>query len=182
MLSFQTAVLSHTSMTTDRLGDLFDAHHQRLYRLARRLSGNAEEAHDLVQESFLRAARHVRRLPPSESGAEAWLVRTLVNLCRDRYRRAAVRKRAAETVLAAEPRAGDAEDPLVARAAVRAALGTLDARRRAVIVLHELEERPMPEVARLLGIAPATARWHLAKGRRLLAEVLTEGPGGSSHD
>ena len=41
----------------DRLGALFDAHHQRLYRLARRMSRSADEARDLVQDTFLRAAR-----------------------------------------------------------------------------------------------------------------------------
>ena len=174
-MSFDAAILSQAVFSTgDRLGDLFDAHHQRLYRLARRLCGDAEEARDLVQESFLRAARHAGRLPSGDTGAEAWLVRTLVNLCRDRYRRTEVRRRAADSVLAVPPPSGDAEDPLVARAAVRAALGALDARRRAVVVLHELEERPMREVARLLGIAPVTARWHLAKARRQLAAVLME--------
>ncbi|MEM7350577.1 MAG: sigma-70 family RNA polymerase sigma factor [Acidobacteriota bacterium] len=158
--------------TADRLGDLFDLHHQRLYRLARRMSGNAEEAHDLVQESFLRAARSIRRVPTTEKGAEAWLVRTLVNLCRDGYRRAEVRKRAAETVLAVDDAVVDSENRWVARTAVRDALAALDARRRSVVVLHELEERPMREVARLLGIAPVTARWHLAKARRQLADVL----------
>lgn len=162
--------------TEDRLGDLFDLHHQRLYRLARRLSGNAEEAHDLVQESFLRTARSIRRVPTTAKGAEAWLVRTLVNLCRDGYRRTEVRQRAAETVLAVEPAIIDAEDQLIARTAVRGALATLDARRRAVVVLHELEDRPMREVARLLGIAPVTARWHLAKARRQLAAALSTDP------
>ncbi len=67
----------------ERLGELFDAHQARLYRLARRLSGDPEEARDLVQETFLRAARR-RSLPARETGREAWLVRVLVNLCRDR--------------------------------------------------------------------------------------------------
>ena len=168
------AILSSPTLpaTDDRLGDLFDLHHQRLYRLARRLSGSAEEAHDLVQESFLRAARSIHRVPSTARGAEAWLVRTLVNLCRDGYRRAQVRRRAAATVLAVAPAAVEPEERLVARAAVRDALASLDARRRAVVVLHELEDRPMREVARLLGIAPVTARWHLSKARRQLAVLL----------
>ena len=110
--------------------------------------------------------------PTTDQGAEAWLVRILVNLCRDRHRRTEVRRRAAETVLKEERPEVDAESPCIARATVRAALGTLDARRRAVIVLHELEERPIKEVARLLGIAPVTARWHLSKARRQLAAEL----------
>ncbi len=40
-----------------RVGALFDAHHQRLFKLARRLSRNSDDARDLVQETFLRAAR-----------------------------------------------------------------------------------------------------------------------------
>jgi len=68
---------------SERLGELFDAHHQRLYRLARRISRDPEEARDLVQETFLRAARHERPLARGTLDEEAWLVRTLVNLCRD---------------------------------------------------------------------------------------------------
>ncbi len=176
-MSFEAAIPSQAVTAPDnRLGHLFDRHHQRLYRLARRLSGSVEEARDLVQDSFLRAARHAGRLPASDRGAEAWLVRTLINLCRDHHRRSEVRRRAAETVLKVAPPPADAESPLVARAAVRAALGVLDPRRRAVVVLHELEGRPIKEVARLLGIAPVTARWHLSKARRQLAVALTTTP------
>ena len=58
-----------------RLGALFDAHHQRLYRLARRLAGGTDDARDLVQETFLRAARSPRSVPEDVPNQEAWLVR-----------------------------------------------------------------------------------------------------------
>src|SRR5437867_4123689 len=76
-----------------RLGDLFDAHHDRLYRLARRLSQSAEDARDLVQETFLRAARSPGSVPDGMPNEEAWLVRVLINLCRDRWRMRATRAR-----------------------------------------------------------------------------------------
>jgi len=134
---------------SDRLADLFDAHHERLFRLARRLAGDREEARDLVQETFLRAARRPGSLPAESTGGEAWLVRTLVNLCRDRHRRLLVRR----------------------------ALALLPARRRAVVVLHELEGLPVAGVARLLGIAQVTVRWHLSAARKQLAAALLGGGG-----
>ncbi|HEY3567231.1 MAG TPA: RNA polymerase sigma factor, partial [Thermoanaerobaculia bacterium] len=82
--------------TTERLAGLFDTHHQRLFRLALRLSADREEARDLVQEAFLRAARKPGTVP--DGAEEAWLVRTLVNLCRDRYRRLGVRARVHEAL------------------------------------------------------------------------------------
>lgn len=158
----------------DRLAVLFDRHHERLFRLARRLAGEREEALDLVQETFVRAARRPGAVPEPERGGEAWLVRTLVNLCRDRHRRLAVRRRRRHEV---EPPEGtpDPAGAAVARATVRRALAGLPARRRAVVVLHELEEVPVAEVARLLGIAQVTVRWHLAAARKQLAVLLGEG-------
>jgi RNA polymerase sigma-70 factor (ECF subfamily) len=112
-------------------------------------------------------------VPDGEPAGEAWLVRTLVNLCRDRYRRLAVRSRARQEL----SREGGQdqthpEEAQVARATVRAALEHLTPRRRAAIVLHELEGRPVREVARLLGVTEVTVRWHLLAARRELAKVL----------
>src|SRR5258707_11060257 len=77
----------------DRLSVLFDAHHERLYRLARRLAPNADDALDLVQETFLKAARSPTAVPLGLTSEEAWLVRVLINIRRDQWRETAVRKR-----------------------------------------------------------------------------------------
>src|SRR5258708_31248781 len=76
-----------------RLSAVFDAHHERLYRLARRLAPNADDALDLVQETFLKAARAPAAIPRGLTSEEAWLVRVLINIRRDQWRKAAVRKR-----------------------------------------------------------------------------------------
>jgi RNA polymerase sigma-70 factor (ECF subfamily) len=163
-----------TESSDELLAGLFNRHQDRLYRLARRLSGDAETARDLVQEAFLRAARS-RSLPAGEPGCEAWLVRVLVNLCRDRWRRRRVRRRH-EDDLPAPAATGDPESSAVARATVRAALARLKPRRRAVLVMHELEGLPAVRVARLLGLRPATVRWHLSVGRKELSRLLLAPP------
>jgi RNA polymerase sigma-70 factor (ECF subfamily) len=152
------------------LDALFRTHHAHLYRLARRLSGDRDEALDLVQETFLRAARRPQSVPQGD-GAAPWLVRTLVNLCRDRWRRLEVRSRNAEAATPASE-ASDLESAALARAAVQAALARLAPRRRAVVVLHELEGLDAAEIARLLGVTRVTVRWHLSAGRRELKRLL----------
>ena len=159
----------------DRLGLLFDRHHQSLHRLALRMLSDPEEARDLVQEAFLRAARTLGRIPSEDEPARKWLVRIAVNLCRDRYRRRDVRKRFRESHRAEAPERSpepSPEEEVVARRAVHAALAALDPRRRAVVILHELEERSTAEVAETLGIAVVTVRWHLSRARRELADRL----------
>jgi RNA polymerase sigma-70 factor, ECF subfamily len=155
------------------LDELFVAHHVRLYRLARRLSRDSSEALDLVQEAFLRAARRPAAVPQG-AGAEPWLVRTLVNLCRDRWRRQQVRARSAPELRPRDESGPDAEAAELARAAVQEAIALLPPRRRAVVVLHELEGLDAAEIARQLGVTQVTVRWHLLAGRRDLRRILAE--------
>ncbi|HEX6203904.1 MAG TPA: RNA polymerase sigma factor [Thermoanaerobaculia bacterium] len=164
------------SAADDRLAVLFDVHHRRLWRLARRMVGDGEEARDLVQDCFLRAARHLGRLPPGEAAAEAWLVRALVNLCRDRRRRRRVRREhhhdAVASPAAGPAAAADPEAAAVARATMERVLSALPPRRRAVLLFAEIEGLPAARIAALLGIGQVTVRWHLAKARADLAAAL----------
>jgi RNA polymerase sigma-70 factor (ECF subfamily) len=158
-----------------RVGDLFDRHHQRLFRLARRLSRNADDARDLVQETFLRAARSPRSIPDGASNEEAWLVRVLINICRDRWRHTAVQTRARVNGNVASEPAFDPEPQLIAKSLVRHALDALPPRRRAILVLYELDGTTIPAIAKLVGVTPVTVRWHLSMGRREMARALGKG-------
>ena len=158
------------ALPIDRLGALFDTHQRRLYRLARRLVSNADDARDLVQETFLRVAKSPNAIPAGVTDEEAWLVRVLVNICHDQWRKAAVRKNAGADELA--PSSPHPEPALVAKRAIWQALDRLRPRRRAVVVMHELEGLASKEIASLLGISRVTVRWHLSRGRRELARVL----------
>ncbi|HEX5043838.1 MAG TPA: sigma-70 family RNA polymerase sigma factor [Candidatus Polarisedimenticolaceae bacterium] len=152
-----------TDDATDRLGRLFDAHHRRLFALACRMAGDREDARDLVQETFVRAAG----APALPGNAEAWLVQVLVHLCRDRRRRQRVRDRHAAE------RRGEAEAATAGPDLdLWRAVAALPPRQRASIVLHEVEGHAVTHVAALLGVSPITVRWHLLAARRRLREVL----------
>src|SRR5947209_2130742 len=116
-----------------RLGELFDAHHERLYRLARRLAPRADEALDLVQETFLKAARAPRSVPRGHASEEAWLVRVLVNVRRDQWRKTAVRARHDRDLVTPSLVPAQQESVLIAHATVWGALDRLTPRRRTIV-------------------------------------------------
>lgn len=157
---------------TSRLATLFDTHYDRLHRLARRLTSSADDAGDLVQDTFLRATHRMGSIPQGLSREEAWLVRVLVNIRRDQWRQAATRRRLDETHPPEPTITRSAESAVMARDTVWRALDALTPRRRAVVVLHELEDLSVPAIAALLGITAVTVRWHLSLGRRELARAL----------
>ena len=152
---------------------LFDTHHERLYRLARRLSRTTDDARDLIQDTFLRVARDVSRVPTGHISEEAWLVRVMINICRDRWRQAAARARHQEAAATLHPLPpANPESVSIARSVVWNALDALPPRRRAVVVLYEIEGVGIAAIARLLGVTAVTVRWHLTMGRRDLAAVI----------
>jgi RNA polymerase sigma-70 factor (sigma-E family) len=148
----------------------------QLLRTAFLLAGDAAEAEDLVQETLLRVARHWPRVAAMEYPG-AYARQILVNLAlRDRGRRA---RRSVE--LAAPPgapaldladrRAEDDLRTVDARAELIAALNSLPARQRAVIVLRYWDELPEAEVAALLGCSVGTVKSTASRALARLREA-----------
>ena len=159
---------------SDRLAVLFETYEDKLYRLARRLSANSNDAEDLVQDTFVRAAQSLPSIPIG-TAAYAWLVRVLINLRRDEWRKASVRKRSAPLIAAdVNTTSPPAEPALIAKRAVWSALDVLAPRRRAIVVLAEIDGMDPRDIAALLGIAVITVRWHLSMARRELKRTLAD--------
>jgi len=162
-----------------RLAALFDAHYSRLYRLARRLTPCADDALDLVQDTFLKAASHAEKVPIGLANEEAWLVRVLINIRRDHWRKASVRKRHDACLGGSHLSTHSLENALIARDEIWKALEALAPRRRAILIMYELEGLAIQRIASLLGISTITVRWHLSTARREMTRSLRGFLGGS---
>jgi len=145
--------------------------------------GRVEDADDLVQETFLRAFRHLDRLrDPGSFGS--WCLSTLRRLAVDRARRGEVPvDEAALLESTPDPDPGPEEGLLAAelRQAVREQLAALPpGRQREVFRLRFAEGLPVREIAARLGLHAGTVKVHLFRGTRLLRSRLAgfgEAPG-----
>lgn len=143
-------------------------HRTRLYRLARRSSDNAEDAHDAVQDAMLsvhRAAGSFRHDAPVSS----WLSRIVLNACRDRSRRNAIRPTVALAVDTPVPdRTGQLDTALV----IRQALSRLPAGQRAAVVAVDMHGYSVSDAAAMLDVAEGTVKSRCARARARLAVLL----------
>jgi len=129
--------------------------------------GDRSAAEDVAQDAFAQLLLHWRKVSRYERPG-AWVRRVALRMAlRWRTRRAA-ETRALRLVDA--PAARPAPDPDLLRA-----LRELPAIQRAAVVLHYLEDRPVAEVADLLGCAEGTAKTHLHRARRRLSALLRDG-------
>ena len=149
----------------------FDALFRREFgpitRTAYLVVGDWEVAREIAQDAFVQALRHWRKVQGMESPG-GWVRRVAI---RDavRSRRRQVRGRSLEI-----ERARLTEEPAALSLDVRTALLALPARQRAAIALHYLDDRPVAEIASLLGCSAGTVKTHLARGRQALNAVLGE--------
>lgn len=152
------------------LSKLFDENYIALRRLAFALVGDAAAAEDIAQDAFVRLYASWRRLdrldhPPS------FLRRIVVNECRSRARRHAVRERF--DPLLRPPHS--VEQPDVAlHLDVWAALAALPPRQRMCVVLRYLEDLAHHDIAELMGCSVGTVKSQLHKARRVLGPLLQD--------
>jgi RNA polymerase sigma-70 factor, ECF subfamily len=163
----------------DALDALVKATYADTYTLALRLTGDAEDASDVVQEAYLRAYRALGGFR-GDAQFTTWLYRITANCAATTL----LRRRKSRT----EPLSEDApvidlrvdRDPEWRAAAgdqretVAAALGRLPTRLRQVIVLRDIYDLPHSAIAAELGISEAAAKVRLHRARRRLKESLDD--------
>ena len=149
-------------------------HLRSLFGAAYRMTGNAHDAEDLVQETFLRAHRAFDRFEPG-SNARAWLHTILQRVRTDAFRRS--RRRPATVELEGEgPAVPPAQDALASGHEVLArALQALPDVFRTAVVLRDLQELSYAEIAEALGVPVGTVMSRIHRGRALLRETLARG-------
>ncbi|MBV8297202.1 MAG: sigma-70 family RNA polymerase sigma factor [Acidimicrobiia bacterium] len=161
--------------------ELVRATYTDLYALAYRLTGNEEDARDVVQEAYLRAYKGLKRFR-GEAQFSTWMYRITANCASTAMAKG--RKHRHEELEDEAPladarpdhdpeAAGDAE---LLRSRLNDALAELPPRLRAVVVLRDMYDLPHQAIADELGISEAAAKVRLHRARRRLRERLFPKP------
>lgn len=157
---------------------LVTRHKAGLYRFARRYVGNADDAYDIVQQSFVSAWGALDRYDPRRPFGP-WLHAIILNKCRDHARREKVRRvllisewgaaeKVADTALSAEER-WIAEEGL---GALDRAVAALPRALKEPLILTAIEGLSQAEAGRRLEISPKAVESRVARARRKLATIL----------
>jgi RNA polymerase sigma-70 factor, ECF subfamily len=157
---------------------------QQIFAMAYRMLGNQDEAQEIAQDTFVRAFRALDTFR-REAKFSTWLMSITMNLCRNRRRWWARRKRVISTSLDAPTATGTpyevadtAPTPAVRaqqhelQGQILAALQRVSADFRAVIVLRDVDGHSYAEIAEMLGCQIGTVKSRMSRARRALRDEL----------
>jgi RNA polymerase sigma-70 factor (ECF subfamily) len=162
-------------------GKLVRQHQPRVHRLALHLTGNAGEADDVTQETFLRAYRAITAFD-ARADLFTWLYRICVNVALNLRR-----QRRRVTTDLDDPRVpeqafeGAGADParnaeqVQAYRALAVAMDGLSEALRTTLILACVDQLPYREIAQVLGCSEGTIAWRVHEARRQLREALDDG-------
>jgi len=156
---------------------------QRIYRLAYRLTQDAEEANDLAQEVFVRVYERLHTFR-QEATFQPWLYRVATNWCLNALKKRRPPHLSLETGASTDGEEAsleipdEAADPARAvettalQAEVRRAMATLPPKYRMVVVLRHAEGLSYEEIAATLQLPLGTVKTHLFRAKDLLRKRL----------
>jgi RNA polymerase sigma-70 factor, ECF subfamily len=164
-----------------------ERHSRSLFRLAYRMTGNEQDAEDVVQETFLRAYRRLNKFE-ARSSFSTWLYRIAVNCSLDQSRKRRQQDECQASsnpeqvdLLSALPSTDPSTERLVLSAEVRkkveATLNELTEKEKAAFVLRHYEGMSIEEVGRAMGLRANAAKNNIFRAvqklRRALAPVVS---------
>jgi RNA polymerase sigma-70 factor (sigma-E family) len=144
----------------------FRAEYPEVVRTAYLLTQDRGTAEDIAQDAFAQLYAHWKKVSNYDR-PDAWVRRVAIRLCGKHMRK---RKRALEGL----ERREEAEEQHLSDLDLARAVRSLPGSQRAAVVLFYFEDRPITEVAEMLGCSTSTAKVHLHRARRKLAKRLGE--------
>ena len=157
---------------------LYDAHVGRVHRLAYRLTGDVQLAHEVTQDTFVNALKHLDRFR-GDAQLATWLHRITVTVALNTLRRLKRRQGREEPIEEADAAvsAGHDEhegiDPIV-RERLHRAIDALPEIYRTTLIMHEFEGYSHVEIAEMLGVAVGTCKSRLFIARAQLRAALRD--------
>jgi len=159
---------------------LYSLHKKRIYSLCMRMVGNAAEAEDMTQETFLQLHRKIATFR-GESAFSTWLHRLAINVVLMHLRKKGLSLISMDEAMEPDPKGSPgrgfgARDLSLAgsidRMALEQAVGDLPAGYRLVFVLHDIEGYEHHEIASMLDCSVGNSKSQLHKARLSLREAL----------
>ena len=168
---------------------LMRRHNQRVYRAARAIVRDEQEAEDVMQQAYVNAFTHLHQFNGSAQFS-TWLTRIAINESLARVRRqgryeAFDEERAnVEPFMSGTPSENPEREAFTGelRVLLEWAIDTLPDRMREVFVLREVEGLSTAEVAECLGVTEDVVKTRLSRGRAALRRVLLEQTGATAPD
>lgn len=165
----------------EQLVSYFEA---RVYQMALRSTGNAEDAADIAQEVFVRVWRRLHEFR-GESALSTWIYRVTMNLCIDFSRRKTTKVQTSSLydeqgeVLPTpdsnpENNPEQAHEDNLVREELRIALAELSDDHRQVVMLRDISGLSYTEIADTLEISQGTVKSRLARARDSLRKTLLQ--------
>ncbi len=165
-LAFRSDGEAPVSTIPKPLDDLYTAHHAMVYRTAYRVTGNTQDAEDVMQTVFLRI---MKRDATVMDNPESYLRRAAINAALD-----IVRARQADHSLALErmPASGSCTELRDLHDTVRRVMTTLPPKAAEMIALRFFEGYTNPEIAKIMGISQIMVAVTVHRARKKLQQEL----------
>jgi RNA polymerase sigma-70 factor, ECF subfamily len=159
-------------MDAEEFDSFYAASFDRLVGQVYAMVGDRDEAQDCVQEAFVRAWSHRRRIEKAYA-PEAWVRTTAYRLAVSRWRRTIRARRDPDRALQHAAHGADLSPDHVA---LVDALGKIPEAQRRVIVLYHVCDLPVSAVAAEVGVPEGTVKARLSRGRVALLSLLDDEP------
>ncbi|MCD9025689.1 RNA polymerase sigma factor SigW [Cohnella silvisoli] len=163
--------------------EIVDLYKDKLYHLAYRMTGNRQEAEDVVQEAFLRVYKNLDRYDENQKFS-TWIYRIATNLSIDRLRkRRAIYSLDAESsdhegldgyaMLPSDDRTPESELLLSeTQRLIHEAIATLPVKYKSVMILRYLQDLSLQEISDVLDMPVTTVKTRVHRGREFLRKKL----------